>query len=531
MLPPTCLVSACLTAALAVALPLPALAAAELVNVAATDSEVVLTLAGTSPNPIAIHTATVWESDDQALRRPPLWTGSPHPPLRLPRFEDGHDRLFDRFLMTDASGDLVAPGRCVTDLTDLASDAPALPQPTTVKGLQSVCDIDDALSLGVEHVAINVSLASLLAPAGGSGPCRIVDGVPVCASAAYLRRLDQSITRFTAAGVRVNLIILNILPRGGRLTPLVHPRTDLAAPNRIGAFNLTDAAGTRLFRGLMELLAQRYSRPDAQSGLVAGYIIGNEVQSHHDWYNLGPADAATVAAEYTKAVRVADLAVRRFQPDARVYISLDHHWTRSHRPPTAQGPSLQSLPGRELLDRLHAILVAEGDIPYGVAFHPYPENLGNPRTWADATATFNVETPRVTFKNLEVLVAYLRRPEMRYQGEPRRLLLSEQGFHCPATPNGEALQAAAYAYAYERVRQVGGVEAFLYHRHVDHPGEGGLRLGLRENVPGTIDRPGRMRQIYSLFRDIDKPGAADFALPIIGVQTWQELAPQPVTGE
>ncbi|HEX6983846.1 MAG TPA: DUF5722 domain-containing protein, partial [Planctomycetaceae bacterium] len=167
--------------------------------------------------------------------------------------------------------------------------------------------------------------------------------------------------------------------------------------------------------------------------------------------------------------------------------------------------------------------------PWGVAFHPYPEDLGDPRTWQDESATLSFDSPRITFRNLEVLTAYLRQPHLLADGRPRRVILSEQGFHCAATPDGETLQAAAYAYAFERVRRIDGIESFIYHRHVDHPAEGGLRLGLRENVSGTSDRPARPRAIYDLFRVIDTPGGAavtEFAKPITGVSTWDELAPQ-----
>ena len=50
----------------------------------------------------------------------------------------------------------------------------------------------------------------------------------------------------------------------------------------------------------------------------------------------------------------------------------------------------------------------------------------------------NPDTPRITFKNLEVLTEYLRRPELLYKGQPRRVILSEQGFHTPDGPDGRS---------------------------------------------------------------------------------------------
>jgi len=506
-------------------------AVAQITDVAATDTEIVLRLAPPAARPISIYAGTVYEDDPAAPAWRAVWSGTPgdEATVTLPRFDGATDRLYQRFLQVDENGRPGETGRYVTDLSGLTRSDVPFPRPTSPKGLQCIVDVDDAIALGVKHAAVNVSFSQLYDPSGTSPVRREVDGTIVAAREGVIAHLDATVKQMTDAGMRVNLILLNYLPRRDETSPLVHPATSPDAPNRIGAFNLTDAEGTRVFRGLVEILAERYSRPDAAHGLVSGYIVGNEVQSHHDWYNLGEMEPDAVIAEYAKAVRVADLAARRFHPDARVFVSLDHNWTRRHRPePT------RSMPGRDLLDGLHARLAGEGDVPWGVAFHPYPENLGNPRTWADETAKLSFDTPRITFKNLEVLTTYLRQPHLLAGGEQRRITLSEQGFHCLAAPEGETIQAAAYAYAFERVRRVEGIESFIYHRHVDHPGEGGLRLGLRENVPGTFDGPGKTRRIYDLYKVIDAPkgeAAAGFAKEAIGITSWDEIRPQPVTDE
>jgi hypothetical protein len=170
-----------------------------------------------------------------------------------------------------------------------------------------------------------------------------------------------------------------------------------------------------------------------------------------------------------------------------------------------------------------------GDLNFDwhVAYHPYPENLFEPRFWNDRTALPDPASPRITFKNLEVLTEYLRRPELLYRGQPRRVILSEQGFHTPDGPQGEAIQAAAFCYAYRKVAGLEGVDAFILHRHVDHPQEDGLRVGLRRYAPGAADpRPPKM--IYECFRHADVPDWEEvfkFALPIIGIESWSEVGP------
>lgn len=128
-----------------------------------------------------------------------------------------------------------------------------------------------------------------------------------------------------------------------------------------------------------------------------------------------------------------------------------------------------------------------------------------------------------------MLTRHLEQPALQCDGKPRRIILSEQGFHTLLTPDGETLQAAAYAYAWEKCRRLPLIDAFIYHRHVDHAHEGGLRLGLWRNAPGSVATPHSKKQIWELFRKAGTPewdAAAAFALPVAGLSTWDELAPR-----
>src|SRR5205085_9106510 len=102
-----------------------------------------------------------------------------------------------------------------------------------------------------------------------------------------------------------------------------------------------------------------------------------------------------------------------------------------------------------------------GDFDWHIALHPYPEDLFNCRTWNDKSAIHSPDTPRITFKNIEQLTAFLRQPELLCNGQPRRAILSEQGFHSPNTEAGQVLQAAAYDYAYQKIRNLDGIDSFI----------------------------------------------------------------------
>jgi hypothetical protein len=344
---------------------------------------------------------------------------------------------------------------------------------------------------------------------------------------AVLHGLDAQVKRLSEAGMVVTLILLSYEPPDPALKRLLlHPNYTSECPNHLGAFNTATPEGVRHVRACFELLAERYTRPGYPHGRAANFIVGNEVNSHWFWYNMGPASMEQVADDYLKALRFCHDAVRKFSTTARVYVSLEHHWNVRY----AGGNSRQAFPGRPFLDYLARRSREQGDFDWHVAFHPYPENLLDCRTWKDKSATLSNDTPRITFKNLEVLPRYLRNPEMRYRGTPRHIILSEQGFHTADRPEGEAWQAAAYAYAWYRVNAIPEIDSFILHRHVDHALEGGLKLGLwrRNESSSSPCEPAAHKQLYDVFLRADTPqwrSAFEFALPVIGIQRWEELLP------
>jgi hypothetical protein len=403
-----------------------------------------------------------------------------------------------------------------------AQNTDPFPTPESKKGLQ-VQMIDDALALGIKHAALNCDLTALheFAP-DDSAPRWTVAGKDYRFNARRVAALDQQVTALSSRGVVVYLILLAYEsgdPARDKIA--LHPGYDHGAKtNRMGAFNTVSDEGRAHFRAAIEFLAHRYSGTEPTHGRVWGYIVGNEVNSHWWWYNLGRASLETVASEYEHAVRLVHEAVRGASAHARVYLSFEHHWGIRYPP----GAPDQSVPGRDLLDTFARLARERGDFDWHVAYHPYPENLGDCRFWNDRSATPDENTKRITFKNLEVLPRYLARAELQFGGAPRRIILSEQGFHSGEGADGERDQAAAFAAAWMKVARLELIDAFIYHRHVDHAYEG-LNFGLWTHRPESISTPERRKQIYEVFRHADMPdreAAFAFALPIVGAPSWDE---------
>lgn len=442
---------------------------------------------------------------------------------RIPRFDGPRDRLYSGFVATRAfaSGrEAIGAIRFAEDLDKLSRHRELHPTPANKKGIQ-VQMVDDALALGIRHSTLNFNLSGLiqLQPQPDSLKWEM-DGQTYFFNRRYLD--SQPVKRLTDAGVVVNFILLHYLGRAEVDAFMKHPRCDPATRNRLTAFNTVTPDGLRHFKAAVEFLADRYSGTNTTHGRVWGYIVGNEVNAHSEWYNLGEATRAEVVADYHRSVRITHTAVRKSCAHARVYLSLTHYWDRVMR----TGP-LHSCEGKGLIDDFNQLAKASGDFDWHLAHHPYPENLFEPRTWLDKQPTTRDDTPKITFKNLEVLDAYFRRPELLHHGKPRRIILSEQGFNCPDKPDAELWQAAAYCYAWKKVEALAGIDAFILHRHVDHGGEGGLNLGLWTRKPGTTATPDRPRKIYEAFKAAGTPEesrAFEFALPVIQIKDWSQLA-------
>jgi len=398
------------------------------------------------------------------------------------------------------------------------------PTATSKKGLQ-VQMVDDALALGAKHAALNFNFAQFLAPSGAADqPGWDSEEYTYRFQRGYLEAMDRQIKTLSDHGVVVSLILLAYEPSDPDLRRiLLHPGYSTNCPNHLSAFNTVTPEGRAWFAAGMEFLAERWSRPDQKFGRVANWIVGNEVNSHWFWANMGRVTMEQFADDHLRTVRLAHTSIRKQSAHSRVYLSLEHHWNIRY----PGGDERQAFAARPFLEYFDRRAKEGGDFDWHIAFHPYPEDLGNPRAWMDKSATPDfTTTPRITFKNLGQLITFLRQPGFLQDGRQRRVILSEQGFHTPATADGEVVQAAAYCYAWKQADRLDGIDSFILHRHVDHAQEGGLMLGLWTHKPGSIADSDRKKPSYEVFRLADTPEwekAFAFALPVIGIKSWNDL--------
>ena len=240
--------------------------------------------------------------------------------------------------------------------------------------------------------------------------------------------------------------------------------------------NLTTAKAFNLYAAALEHMASTHC---TQGNRISHWIMHNEVDFANEWTNMGDQPMMRYLDRYIKSMRICYNIARQYDQNASVLGSYTHCWAK------ADG----SFAPKMMLEKTVEYSSAEGDFRWGVAYHPYPQNLTKPSFWIDDTqATYSLNSKYVTFKNLEVIDAWIRQKENFYKGKTKRVLfLSEQGTNSPSYSESDlALQAAGGAWAWKKVSKLDGIDAIQWHNWADNKAEGGLRIGLRTFGEGNI---------------------------------------------
>lgn len=455
----------------------------------------------------------------------------------IPRFDGAHDRLYSEYELS-ADGEIAGGPRFVTDFAeDVPENKAPYPQPECIKTLYGTDE--DIVALGLTQTMCNINLPAIMTTQPGADDIPYEhDGKTYYFIRSKIEEFDEIMLRTSKLGLLTTMILLNS-PRlfastqeKELLDQCLHPGYDWNCRDAyISAFNMRTPEGQGFYRAFVEFLAERYTRPDGLYGRVGGAIISNEIDSQYVWGNAGEMTVSDYTREYLCAMRQAWLCGRKHCAYFRVYASLDQHWCGSVHNPRYP---LRYYQGRQVVECLAAHEKETGEFPWHMAYHPYPEDLRWPDFWHDRAPDFTFSTPKITFKNMEVLEAYLAQAHLLYRGQPRRIIFSEQGFNSqngPLQALTEKMAAAGYVLAYMKARQMKTVDLFMHHAYVDNPHEFGLNLGIRRYDPDAPRHAGEKKPIWYSVADMDtdrEPERIEKARAFIGDELFDFLLNPPV---
>lgn len=279
--------------------------------------------------------------------------------------------------------------------------------------------------------------------------------------------------------------------------------------------NLTTAKAFNLYAAALEHMASTHCTPGNR---ISHWIMHNEVDFANEWTNMGDQPMLRYLDRYIKSMRICYNIARQYDQNASVLGSYTHCWAK------ADG----NYAPKKMLEATVAYSEAEGDFRWGVAYHPYPQDLTKPSFWVnDTQATYSMTTRYITFKNLEVIDAWIKQKENLYKGTTKRVLfLSEQGTNSPSYSQTDlALQAAGGAWAWKKVSKLDGIDAIQWHNWADNKAEGGLRIGLRTFAEGSVSNltPKPVWYVWKAAGTAEEDSVFDQYKTILGISDWDSI--------
>ncbi len=452
---------------------------------------------------------------------------SGHFNITVPRRDAaGRDRLLSRWFVgkTTAEGIERRSHDHYADTVACAASetAPVFRSKKGLGGYRLDAPQSDIADLGITSVTYNIVLTGLLETAGGPGHTPFVSqGRTWYINDANVAGLDKAMLEAQKHNLVVSAILLvpqgATAPAGSFARMIAHPDAEPAGIYVMP--DVTHASGIQAYAAVLDFLSGRYCDPASTHGRIHHWILHNEVNAGWIWTNAGDKTPLVYMDLYQRSMRMAQLIARTRNRYTQSWISLEHHWNMQ----------LDHIyRGRELLEILQQFSRVEGDYDWGIAFHPYPQDLFNPRVWEDKEAVFTFDTPKITYKNLEVLDAYVQRPEMRYQGKAvRGVHLTEQGLNSKGySADALADQAAGMAYAWSKISRLKSILSFDYHNWIDNRAEGGLQIGLRKFPDDAADPQGK-KPIWYVYQAASTSKEADEFGPYlerVNMKSWAESA-------
>ncbi len=432
-------------------------------------------------------------------------------------YEGNISRLYSAYVLAIENGSGYTPigaPRYVGNASSASQYSYEYPDAVSPKGLE-VTSVSDALSLGLSHAVIPVSVEKLFGAPDADSISYDFLGVTYHFDRSAVGSLDDKISALSRENIRVYLrFLLTAAPSElpASLSELGYADAPAA---KSYAMRADSTANAPLFGALFSFIAERYTDPVGTHGFCGSFIIGSEVNVPTGNYSTSPELSADRHIEvYSKLVRIAHTAMRSFYENGRVYIATSNNFSIVPSELSASDVSMT-----EFFSAFDSKTRAGGDFDWSIATAAYAYSRTDSGIWDDALAT-GASSQLISPANINVL-SYALSKSYTYEGNPRRLMIG--AFAVPSSPtdnvahSSENDQAASYAFAYYKMLEDGTVDAFIYANQFDSP-ESTDNFGLsRTDMSGNVLS---RKKIWSVLREIDTgvtPQISSLASSIGGV--------------
>lgn len=380
-------------------------------------------------------------------------------------YDGVRSRLFSSFVLASYDSNtrqygILTTAMAVTELDLPSSDKALSEADRSVKGL-SDGTAADALSLGASSALVEVSMGDIIRSdrAEDSIPY-LWNGRTVYYDGAAVSALDETVSSYTAAGIKVYLQFVLRAPRASTPDCLYAPGAT-ATPTEGYLPCMTNSEAAELFEGFFSFMTEHYAvgTEAPGRGLCTDFLIGKRVNDIAQYAFDGRVELSLDdhIACYEQLVRLANTALGSEVASGRVFLSLDDRWN---------GRDMTGSFGAQVyLSAFRDEAALRGDFDWHIAAGLYADS---PQVWGNSEADADRLTP-ASFTRLltDSLESY-----RTVAGELRQVVLTDltiPGVNA-AGESCEIDQASSYAYAYTAAAVDTRVEALFYDAFADRNG-------------------------------------------------------------
>ncbi len=346
---------------------------------------------------------------------------------------------------------------------------------------------EEVQELGIKQVVYNMAVDDICSAESEPGAIPFTyNGKTYYFNGGMISKFDSMFKSFNNYGVQVNIVLLN---RGESpfSQDMVHPKA-VGAECPGYALNVEDEAGVGHLKAVGAFLAQRYSGKFG-CGQVDNWILGNEVNARTSWWYTNSDSLDYNVGIYVKAFRIIYNEMKSMNANVRIYNSIDQEWNRKSNP--------GSFLSKDYLDRFNYYMMREGNIDWGLSFHPYNSPLYDPYAWNGPAVWVqnSITSPYITMQNLGILIDYMHQSSfLNPAGEVRSISLAEIGY---TSSFGNEQQEASIVYGYLKAASFPEIDSFILFRQTDEASEMESHLAL-----GLFDLNGNKKPSYEIYKNL-----------------------------
>lgn len=376
----------------------------------------------------------------------------------VPLYDNNKSRISCGFALasyTEATSDTPAGYTLLTEIKYisnpeiLASTSVNDNSTSGIKGIaiEDSSEVIEATYLGASKALFEIRLDRLISSRNAENTTiHNLSGFTYYYDSDYLSQIDSAIIKASDCGMKVYVRLILGMPVKGSDGKYPYEKTDIlycanASSGKEGYLpDMSSPEAVGYIDAAVDFLTERYSY------LVSDYIVGKNMNTPAQYNNAGDMTTDRYYFFCNAYVRHVYNILRSHVSNGKVYVSIDNAWAAS-----AAG-------GKAFLNAFAENSKESGDYDWNVALSLSAENRTSGIVWNDSPQA----NPYITVNCLYELTDFLQTSRFIYNGNMRKIVISDFSLSGKSLSEIEEYRAASYVYTYAKILENGYIDAFIY---------------------------------------------------------------------